>query len=163
MVHVSTDYVFHGLASLPYAEDAATSPISVYGQSKLEGELAVFSALPSAVVLRTSWVFSQFGNNFLKTMLRLGQEQPELRIVADQLGGPSYAVHIARTLLMLAQRMQESPRHHRKRGLILMSHWFRDQQEFTISQVTPSLAGTSLPRKSSSKHRSMDLFKMRRG
>ncbi|HCA17794.1 MAG TPA: dTDP-4-dehydrorhamnose reductase [Alcaligenes faecalis] len=105
MVHVSTDYVFDGLASLPYAEDAATSPISVYGQSKLEGELAVFSALPSAVVLRTSRVFSQFGTNFLKTMLRLGRERHELSIVIDQSGGPSYAPHIAQVLLTLADRL----------------------------------------------------------
>lgn len=110
LIHVSTDYVFDGQSEQAYAENAPTSPVSVYGCSKLAGEQRVLEALPEAVILRTSWVFSQFGNNFLKTMLRLGQEQPELRIVADQLGGPSYAVHIARTLLMLAQRMQESPK-----------------------------------------------------
>ena len=105
MMHVSTDYVFDGLAQQPYAEDEPTKPVSIYGQSKLAGEQAVLAALPSAIVLRTSWVFSQFGNNFLKTMLRLGRERPELSIVADQIGGPSYAPHIAQVLLALADKL----------------------------------------------------------
>lgn len=108
LVHVSTDYVFDGLAETPYAEDASTQPASVYGQSKLAGEQAVLAALPSAIILRTSWVFSQFGKNFLKTMLRLGKEHTELNIVDDQIGGPSYAPHIAQVLLQLAQRLCES-------------------------------------------------------
>ncbi len=107
LVHVSTDYVFDGLAKQPYTEDAPTKPASVYGQSKLAGEQAVLAALPSAVILRTSWVFSQFGNNFLKTMLRLGNERTELSIVDDQVGGPSYAPHIAQVLLQLAERLYE--------------------------------------------------------
>lgn len=108
LVHVSTDYVFDGLAETPYTEDAPTQPASVYGQSKLAGEQAVLAALPSAIILRTSWVFSQFGNNFLKTMLRLGRERTELSIVDDQIGGPSYAPHIAQVLLQLAERLCES-------------------------------------------------------
>lgn len=108
MAHVSTDYVFDGLASQPYAEDAPTCPASVYGESKLAGEQAVLTALPSSIILRTSWVFSQFGNNFLKTMLRLGRERTELSIVDDQIGGPSYAPHIAQVLLQLAERLCES-------------------------------------------------------
>lgn len=110
MVHVSTDYVFDGLASQPYPEEAPTAPVSVYGQSKLKGEQSVLNALPSAIVLRTSWVFSQFGNNFLKTMLRLGRERAELSIVADQIGGPSYAPHIGQVLLSLAAQ-QIQPTH----------------------------------------------------
>lgn len=108
MLHVSTDYVFDGSAEQPYPEDAPTHPLSVYGQSKLAGEQAVLAALPSAVIVRTSWVFSQFGNNFLKTMLRLGRERSELSIVADQVGGPSYAPHIAQVLLALAEKLIES-------------------------------------------------------
>lgn len=108
LIHVSTDYVFDGLAKQPYTEDAPTQPASVYGQSKLAGEQEVLATLPSAVILRTSWVFSQFGNNFLKTMLRLGQERTELNIVDDQIGGPSYAPHIAQVLLQLAERLYES-------------------------------------------------------
>lgn len=112
LVHVSTDYVFDGLANKPYVEAALTGPVSIYGKSKLEGEQAVLTTLPSAIVLRTSWVFSQFGHNFLKTMLRLGKERRELSIVADQVGGPSYAPHIAQILLALARRItvkQTSP------------------------------------------------------
>lgn len=117
MVQISTDYVFDGSATQPYAEDAPGNPVSVYGQSKLGGEQAVLAALPSALILRTSWVFSQFGTNFLKTMLRLGQERPELSIVADQIGGPSYAPHIAQVLLALAEKQFESkqnPDEHRR-------------------------------------------------
>lgn len=110
MVHVSTDYVFDGLASKPYSEEAPTVPVSVYGKSKLKGEQAVLSILPSAIVLRTSWVFSQFGNNFLKTMLRLGYDRPELNVVSDQYGGPSYAPHIAQVLLSLVETQLNSPR-----------------------------------------------------
>lgn len=110
MVHVSTDYVFDGLASTPYSEEAPTVPVSVYGQSKLKGEQAVLSILPSAIVLRTSWVFSQFGNNFLKTMLRLGHDRTELNVVSDQCGGPSYAPHIAQVLLSLVAKQLNSPR-----------------------------------------------------
>ncbi|WP_321287007.1 dTDP-4-dehydrorhamnose reductase [Alcaligenes phenolicus] len=108
LVHVSSDYVFDGLGKQPYIEDAPTHPVSVYGKSKLAGEQAILAALPSAVILRTSWVFSQFGNNFLKTMLRLGNERTELSIVDDQVGGPSYAPHIAQVLLQLAERLYES-------------------------------------------------------
>lgn len=105
LIHVSTDYVFDGQAAQPYTEDAPTGPMSIYGRSKLDGEQAVLAALPSAVIVRTSWVFSQFGNNFLKTMLRLGRERRELSIVSDQVGGPSYAPHIAQVLLLLARRL----------------------------------------------------------
>ncbi|URW82394.1 dTDP-4-dehydrorhamnose reductase [Alcaligenes sp. DN25] len=116
MVQVSTDYVFDGSATQPYAEDAPGNPVSVYGQSKLDGEQVVLAALPSALILRTSWVFSQFGTNFLKTMLRLGQERRELNIVADQIGGPSYAPHIAQVLLAMAERLfksKQNPDEHR--------------------------------------------------
>ncbi|WP_341667901.1 dTDP-4-dehydrorhamnose reductase [Alcaligenes sp. SDU_A2] len=106
LIHISTDYVFDGQAAQLYAEDAPTGPMSLYGRSKLDGEQAVLAALPSAVIVRTSWVFSQFGNNFLKTMLRLGRERRELSIVSDQVGGPSYAPHIAQVLLLLARRLE---------------------------------------------------------
>ncbi|UTM03728.1 dTDP-4-dehydrorhamnose reductase [Alcaligenes sp. NLF5-7] len=106
LLHVSTDYVFDGIKADPYQEDASTHPASEYGRSKRAGELAVLDCAPSAIILRTSWVFSQFGNNFLKTMLRLGAERENLSIVADQTGGPTYAPHIARVLLDLAARSE---------------------------------------------------------
>ena len=108
LIHISTDFIFDGQSEQPYAEEATASPINVYGRSKLEGEQGVLEAFPEAVILRTSWVFSQFGNNFLKTMLRLGRERTELKMVADQAGGPSYAPHIAQVLLQLAERLSAS-------------------------------------------------------
>ena len=112
LVQVSTDYVFDGQSTQAYAETAATQPTSVYGKSKLAGEQAALEYLPASIILRTSWVFSQFGNNFLKTMLRLGAERDTLNIVSDQVGGPSYAPHIAQVLLHLALHPQAQGIYH---------------------------------------------------
>lgn len=111
-VQVSTDYVFDGHAPHAYDEDAATAPTSIYGKSKLAGEQAALAALPTSIILRTSWVFSQFGHNFLKTMLRLGAERESLSIVNDQVGGPSYAPHIAQVLTELALHPQAQGIYH---------------------------------------------------
>lgn len=101
MVQISTDYVFDGASDKPYRENDPVNPLSVYGKSKRQGEELVLSALPDAVVMRTSWVFSEFGQNFMKTMLRLGAERDALSIVADQKGAPTYAPHIAEVVLRL--------------------------------------------------------------
>ncbi|MEE4301852.1 MAG: dTDP-4-dehydrorhamnose reductase [Pseudomonadales bacterium] len=101
-LHVSTDYVFDGSGEAARAPDAPTAPRSVYGRTKLEGERRVLAAAPESVVLRTSWVFSAHGANFVKTMLRLGAEREELSIVADQVGGPTPAAAIADALLAMA-------------------------------------------------------------
>lgn len=93
-IHISTDYVFAGDKKTPYTETDATGPINSYGLTKLQGEQQVLAANPQAMVLRTSWVFSQWRNNFLLTMLKLAQEN-ELRLINDQIGGPSWALHIA--------------------------------------------------------------------
>lgn len=106
LVQVSTDYVFDGQADHAYAETEVTNPTSVYGQTKLAGEQAALQYVSDATILRTSWVFSQFGNNFLKTMLRLGAERDTLSVVSDQVGGPSYAPYIAQVLLDLAVHPQ---------------------------------------------------------
>jgi dTDP-4-dehydrorhamnose reductase len=101
VLHVSTDYVFSGDKDGPYLESDKVDPQSVYGETKLAGELAVARACDKHIILRTSWVFSEFGNNFVKTMVRLAKERDELSIVADQLGGPTYAGDIAKTLISI--------------------------------------------------------------
>jgi dTDP-4-dehydrorhamnose reductase len=103
LIHVSTDYVFDGKKSEPYAISDHTCPLSVYGISKLAGERAA-AAAPLHVILRVSWVFSAHGNNFVKTMLRLAATRSELNVVADQLGGPTWAGHIAETLAALVRQ-----------------------------------------------------------
>jgi dTDP-4-dehydrorhamnose reductase len=105
IVHLSTDYVFDGDKDEPYAETDATAPINVYGRSKLEGEAAVTAANPKHVILRTSWVHSPFGSNFVKTVVRLARERGELRIVADQHGAPTYAPHLAEAILDVVLRL----------------------------------------------------------
>lgn len=104
MVHISTDYVFDGQSEGCYHEDSEVNPLSVYGSSKLKGEEAVLRVLPDAAVIRTSWVFSEFGQNFMKTMLRLAGDRNALSIVADQRGAPTYAPHIAELVLRLIHR-----------------------------------------------------------
>lgn len=102
-VHISTDYVFDGSSDQPYAESDPIAPLGVYGRSKREGEVAVLEALPDAIILRTAWVFSAHGKNFLKTMLRLAENRSELGIVDDQRGGPTPASGIADAVLRVIQ------------------------------------------------------------
>ncbi|UEM38244.1 dTDP-4-dehydrorhamnose reductase [Pectobacterium aquaticum] len=104
LVHVSTDYVFDGNATEPYHEDSATNPLSVYGKTKLAGEQAVTQAAPETIIVRTAWVFSEYGNNFVKTMLRLAKERDTLSIVNDQRGCPTYAGDIAQAIIALLQQ-----------------------------------------------------------
>lgn len=108
-VHISTDYVFDGQGTAPFAPDHPTAPLSAYGRSKLAGERAVRAAGGPHVILRTSWVFSAHGSNFVRTMLRLGAERPVLRVVADQTGGPTPAAAIAAACLTIADRLRTQP------------------------------------------------------
>ena len=104
MLHISTDYVFDGAGGAPYDEAAQTAPQNIYGASKLVGEQAVLAACRRAVVMRTSWVFGAHGQNFVKTMLRLGRERDSLGIVADQYGAPTAAADIAAALITIVRR-----------------------------------------------------------
>ena len=99
LVHVSTDYVFDGMSKFSYREDDHTNPQGVYGVTKLNGELAVKSFCSKYIIIRTSWVFSEYGNNFLKTMLRLSAEHDKLKVVSDQIGCPTYAQDIANAIV----------------------------------------------------------------
>ena len=106
-VHISTDYVFDGEGDQPFATDRPTAPLGAYGRSKLAGEEAVRAAGGAYAILRTSWVVSAHGNNFVKTMLRLGTDRDKLTIVADQVGGPTCAADIADACLSIAQQLQD--------------------------------------------------------
>ncbi len=103
-IHLSTDYVFDGVDQL-YDENAKTNPLNQYGRTKRDGEIAVLKAAPHSIILRTSWVFSAHGANFVKTMLRIGGEQTALKIVSDQIGGPTPARDIARAILTIAAKI----------------------------------------------------------
>ncbi|GAA3777044.1 dTDP-4-dehydrorhamnose reductase [Corallibacter vietnamensis] len=101
LIHVSTDFVFDGSKSSPYNEEDQTKPLGVYGTSKLQGELAIKDVMNAFFIVRTSWLYSEHGNNFMKTMLRLAQTNKELNIVADQVGTPTYAKDLAGALLRI--------------------------------------------------------------
>ena len=108
-VHISTDYVFDGRGRVPWRPGDETGPQGAYGRSKLEGEQGVADSAAAFVILRTSWVFSSFGDNFLKTMLRLSETRDHLSIVDDQTGGPTPASGVAKTCLTLARQLREAP------------------------------------------------------
>ena len=103
LIHISTDYVFNGKNNVPYVETDTTDPMSVYGKTKLEGEKEVLKYSKSAIIIRTAWLYSQFGNNFLKTMLRLGKEKESLNVVFDQVGTPTYAIDLAEVIFKILQ------------------------------------------------------------
>ncbi|HEU4495533.1 MAG TPA: dTDP-4-dehydrorhamnose reductase [Flavobacterium sp.] len=98
LIHISTDFVFDGNQRRPYTEEDPTNPKSVYGKTKLDGEKAIQEAWEKHIIIRTSWLYSQFGNNFLKTMIRLGQERDTLNVVNDQTGTPTNAIDLARAI-----------------------------------------------------------------
>jgi dTDP-4-dehydrorhamnose reductase len=101
VVQVSTDYVFDGTNHMPYTEDEPVCPATVYGKSKLAGELALMETCKQVVIIRTSWLYSSFGNNFVKTMIKLGTERDSLNVIFDQIGTPTYAADLADTILKI--------------------------------------------------------------
>lgn len=120
LIHLSTDYVFDGTKSTPYSEDNSPHPATVYGASKLAGEQAVLAEHPNSAVLRTAWVFSPFGANFVRTMLRLAAQQDEVGVVSDQIGNPTSATDIARAIIGVAHNLnrKDDPNH---RGVFHMT------------------------------------------
>lgn len=108
LLHVSTDYVFNGQSYRPYIETDATAPQNQYGISKLKGEQAMLVSGCAGAIVRTSWVYSEFGNNFVKTMLRLSKERDSLNVIFDQVGSPTYATDLAKTLLALLEKSTHS-------------------------------------------------------
>ena len=107
LVHISTDYVFDGKNYKPYKEDDKPNPQSVYGKTKLDGEKAILNINPkNSIIIRTSWVYSNFGNNFVKTMLKLGKQKDELGVIFDQIGTPTYALDLAKTILNILPNIQ---------------------------------------------------------
>ncbi|UYK98220.1 dTDP-4-dehydrorhamnose reductase [Pantoea stewartii] len=111
-IHISTDYVFDGVKKTPYTEQDPPCPINFYGLSKWEGEKRVFEVLPEAIVIRTSWMFSEYGNNFVSTMLRLAQTRSELHVVNDQYGCPTYAGDLAQAMITLADMPEKRGLYH---------------------------------------------------
>ena len=109
LIHISTDYVFNGKNFKPYVEEFQTNPQSVYGKTKLDGENEMRDINPlNSIIIRTSWVYSYYGNNFVKTMLRLGKEKEELGVIFDQIGTPTYAAHLAKTILDIIPQIENS-------------------------------------------------------
>lgn len=106
-IHISTDYVFAGDACTPYSETDRTNPQGIYGKTKLDGEENVLEENPDAMIIRTSWLYSAFGNNFVKTMLRQGKERKELNVVFDQVGSPTYAADLATVILQIIEKYEQ--------------------------------------------------------
>ncbi|HEY8660897.1 MAG TPA: dTDP-4-dehydrorhamnose reductase [Hanamia sp.] len=105
-IHISTDYVYDGSKEMALKEDDAVAPLNVYGWSKLKGEELALNRNSTSLIIRTSWVYSSFGNNFVKTMLRLFKEKDEINVVADQYGSPTYAADLAEVIMLFVQRME---------------------------------------------------------
>ena len=117
VVHISTDYVFDGSKAEPYCEGDATSPLNAYGRSKLEGERNVAANCEAHIILRTAGVYSPFGHNFVRTMLRLAETKRDIGVVSDQIGNPTYAPHLASAILRIARRVASEPEPSRLSGI----------------------------------------------
>lgn len=141
LIHISTDYVFNGQNYRPYIETDPTDPQGIYGRTKRDGENAILEASPkNSIIIRTSWVYSSFGNNFVKTMLRLGKERDSLSVIFDQVGTPTYARDLAKTILdILPQIKNETPEiyHYSNEGV---ASWYDFTQSiFELSKIDCSV------------------------
>lgn len=117
MIHISTDFIFDGNSFKPYREEDPAAPVNVYGQTKYEGELRVLKGNPKSIVIRTSWLYSTHGNNFVKTMIRLGQTRDELGVIFDQVGSPTYAADLAEAILKITDQVADLPEADEKWGI----------------------------------------------
>lgn len=119
IIHISTDYVFDGTAHRPYKESDKVNPISEYGTTKRKGETALLALAPESIIIRTSWLYSPYGNNFVKTMMRLGAEHSEIKVVCDQIGSPTYALDLARAIyrVLLSHQWVEGIFHYSNEGV----------------------------------------------
>lgn len=141
LIHISTDYVFDGNSSEAISEDAPVNPINFYGASKLRGEEAAVRENPDTIVIRTAWVYSEFGNNFVKTMLRLMQERESLNVVNDQIGSPTYAGDLAKAILEIIASNKWIPGiyHYSNEGEISWFDFAKDIKE--IAGLTCDVSG----------------------
>ena len=119
IIHISTDYVFDGTAYRPYKESDKVNPISEYGTTKRKGETALLALAPESIIIRTSWLYSPHGNNFVKTMMRLGAEHSEIKVVCDQIGSPTYALDLAKAIyrVLLSHQWVEGIFHYSNEGV----------------------------------------------
>jgi dTDP-4-dehydrorhamnose reductase len=141
LIHISTDYVFNGQASSPYHEADATSPINVYGCSKLAGEEAVLNSGAQAIIIRTGWLYSEFSHNFCNTMLRLSAEKKQISVVSDQIGTPTYARHLADTLLQIVSHRNFVAHNNIQKRYHFANHGVASWYDFAHSIV--QLSGSS--------------------
>jgi len=131
LLHISTDFIFDGRRNEPYDEANSGNPLSVYGQSKWEGEIAVLRVLSDAIILRTAWIYGNYGNNFVKTMLRLAAERSEMRVVDDQIGTPAWTWDIAAAILAMMKRDAKGIYHFTDEGV---ASWY------DLAQATVDIA-----------------------
>ena len=141
LVHVSTDYVFDGSSPVAYKEDDVPNPKSVYGATKLAGEIACLKNCPESIIIRTAWVYSEFGNNFVKTMLRLMSERDTLSVVNDQIGSPTYAADLAQVILTIldSTKWESGIYHYSNAGEISWFDFAKDIKE--IAHKTCEIKG----------------------
>lgn len=145
IIHISTDFVFDGSGCRPYVEEDQIAPVNVYGQTKYEGEFRVLKENPRSVIIRTSWLYSAYGNNFVKTMIKLGRSRDELDVIFDQVGSPTYAGDLAKAILLIVDMIGGLPAGNEKWGIYHYSNegvasWYDFAYEiFKLKKITVDL------------------------
>lgn len=155
LIHISTDYVFDGTKPSPYCETDPVAPLGVYGASKYAGEQRVGELCPAHVILRTAWVHSPYGKNFVKTMLRLAEDRSEISVVNDQIGSPTYAPHLAQAIVTLAKQLHQNRSHihwgtYHAAGLGQASWYDVARKTFEVSKAFGGASASVIPIPSSS-------------